>query len=205
MVDGRCQLFRTNRVVGRILTVFIGLTIHASALDACSGDNRREALRPVLTSGRILFHQVRCATEFASYNDKCVVQHAAFHEISKQPGQGLIETRQTIETPACRRYQLVARRKDGSTFPILLNNSTHRNEKGEVTGAFGFVTDLTPILEAQRAVAESERDLRGILDDLQDTYYRTDSQGIVTRASRSGKQLLGYDAEEYVGRPRAAP
>jgi diguanylate cyclase (GGDEF)-like protein/PAS domain S-box-containing protein len=107
---------------------------------------------------------------------------------------------QRIETTDRRRYQLVARRKDGSTFPILLNNSTHRNEKGEVTGAFGFVTDLTPIVEAQRAVAESERDLRGILDDLQDTYYRTDSQGIVTRASRSVKQLLGYDAEEYVGR-----
>jgi diguanylate cyclase (GGDEF)-like protein/PAS domain S-box-containing protein len=123
--------------------------------------------------------------------------------VTEESRAELIAQMQRIETTDRRRYQLVARRKDGSTFPILLNNSTHRNEKGEVTGAFGFVTDLTPILEAQRAVAESERDLRGILDDLQDTYYRTDSSGIITRASRSVEQLLGYTAEEMLGRKLA--
>ncbi len=123
--------------------------------------------------------------------------------VTEESRAELIAQMQRIETTDRRRYQLVARRKDGSTFPILLNNSTHRNEKGEVTGAFGFVTDLTPIVEAQRAVAESERDLRGILDDLQDTYYRTDSSGIITRASRSVEQLLGYTAEEMLGRKLA--
>ena len=112
----------------------------------------------------------------------------------------LIAQMQRIDTTDRRRYQLVAQRKDGTTFPILLNNTTHRTENGEVAGSFGFITDLTPIVDAQRAVAESERDLRGILDDLQDTYYRTDSKGIVTRASRSVKQLLGYEVEEFVGR-----
>jgi diguanylate cyclase (GGDEF)-like protein/PAS domain S-box-containing protein len=120
--------------------------------------------------------------------------------IAEESRGELIAQMQRIDNTDHRRYQLLARRKDGSTFPILLNNSTHRNEKGEVVGSFGFITDLTPVIEAQRAIAESERDLRGILDDLQDTYYRTDSKGIVTRASRSVKQLLGYEVEEFVGR-----
>jgi len=112
----------------------------------------------------------------------------------------LIKQMQRIESTDRRRYQLIAQRKDGSTFPILLNNTTHRNARGEVTGAFGFITDLTPIMAAQQAVAESERELRGILDDLQDTYYRTDRDGIIVRASRSVERLLGYTVEEVLGR-----
>jgi len=123
--------------------------------------------------------------------------------ITEESRADLIAQMQRIDTTDHRRFQLIARRKNGTTFHILLNNTTHRNEKGEVVGSFGFVTDLTPIVEAQRAVAESERDLRGILDDLQDTYYRTDINGIVTRASRSVEQLLGYTAEEMLGRKLA--
>ena len=123
--------------------------------------------------------------------------------ITEQSRAELIAQMQRIETTNRRRFQLIARRKDGTTFPILLNNSTHRNEQGEPVGSFGFITDLTPIIEAQRAVAESERELRGILDDLQDTYYRTDASGVIVRASRSVEQLLGYTAGEMLGRKLA--
>jgi len=122
-----------------------------------------------------------------------------FDFITEESQADLAAQIRRIDTTDHRRFQLKARRKDGSTFPILLNNSTHRNEQGEVVGSFGFITDLTPIFEAQRAVAESERELRGILDDLQDTYYRTDSNGLVTRVSRSVKELLGYEVDEFVG------
>ncbi len=102
-----------------------------------------------------------------------------------------------------RRYQLVGQRKDGGSFPILLNTTTHRNAHGEVVGSFGFVTDLTPIVAAQQAVAESEHELRAILDNLQDTYYRTDVDGRIVRVSPSVRQLLGYAPEELLGRPMA--
>ena len=123
--------------------------------------------------------------------------------IAEESRAELIAQMQRIDTTDRRRYQLLARRKDGTIFPILLNNTTHRNEKGEIVGSFGFITDLTPIVEAQRAVAESERELRGILDDLQDTYYRTDQTGSIVRASRSVEQLLGYTAGEMLGRKLA--
>jgi diguanylate cyclase (GGDEF)-like protein/PAS domain S-box-containing protein len=115
----------------------------------------------------------------------------------------LIRQMQRIETTDHRRYQLTAKRKDGSTFPILLNNTTHRNSQGEVVGAFGFITDLTPIVAAQQAVAESERELRRILDSMQDTYYRTDAEGKLLRLSPGVQILLGYMPDEAIGRKLA--
>lgn len=106
-----------------------------------------------------------------------------------------------IESSEHRRYQLMGRHKAGATFPVLLNTTTHRNRQGEVVGSFGFITDLMPIVAAQRLVAESERELRDILDNLQDTYYRADTNGCLTRVSPSVLQLLGYLPEELLGRP----
>ena len=115
----------------------------------------------------------------------------------------LIEQMRRIESSEHRRYQLMAQHKAGATFPVLLNTTTHRNRKGEVVGSFGFITDLMPIVAAQRLVAESERELREILDNLQDTYYRTDPEGRLTRISPSMQQLLGYAPDEMLGKPLA--
>jgi diguanylate cyclase (GGDEF)-like protein/PAS domain S-box-containing protein len=138
--------------------------------------------------------------ELFGYAREDFIGHSPFEFVTEESRAELIAQGMRSESTERRRYQLTAKRKDGSTFPILLNNSTHRDENGKVLGAFGFITDLTPIVDAQRAVAESERELRGVLDDLQDTYYRTDQNGIVVRASKSVVRLLGYAPDEMIGR-----
>jgi diguanylate cyclase (GGDEF)-like protein/PAS domain S-box-containing protein len=115
----------------------------------------------------------------------------------------LVAQIRSIETTEHRRYQVVAQRKDGSKFPVLLNNTSYRDSSGAVSGSFGFITDLTSLVEAQQAVAASERELQGILDNMQDTYYRTDASGRLVRASRSVQNLLGYTPEEVLGKPLA--
>ena len=46
---------------------------------------------------------------------------------------------------------------------------------------------------------KSKRELQGILDNLQDTYYRTDVDGVLEFVSSSVEPLLGYKSEELVG------
>jgi diguanylate cyclase (GGDEF)-like protein/PAS domain S-box-containing protein len=115
----------------------------------------------------------------------------------------LIRQMQSIESTEHRHYRVFGRRKDGSTFPMLLNNTSFKDAGGAVVGAFGFVTDLTSLVEAEHAVAASERELQRILDHMQDTYYRTDASGRIMRASQSVMKLLGVTPEEIQGRPLA--
>jgi diguanylate cyclase (GGDEF)-like protein/PAS domain S-box-containing protein len=53
--------------------------------------------------------------------------------------------------------------------------------------------------DRRAALAASEHELRTILDNMQDTYYRTDRDGRVVRASESATQLLGYVPDDVLG------
>lgn len=48
-------------------------------------------------------------------------------------------------------------------------------------------------------LAESESKLRAILDNMQDTYYRTDTDGRIVLASESATRLLGYSPNQVIG------
>ena len=51
----------------------------------------------------------------------------------------------------------------------------------------------------EKDLSISKRELKGILDNLQDTYYRTDADGVLVFVSSSVQPLLGYTPEELVG------
>ncbi|MCH8135836.1 MAG: PAS domain S-box protein, partial [Proteobacteria bacterium] len=51
------------------------------------------------------------------------------------------------------------------------------------------------------AVRESEAIYRGILENMADTYYRTDKNGLITMLSPSVIELLGYSPDELLGKP----
>ena len=53
------------------------------------------------------------------------------------------------------------------------------------------------------ATKTSDKDLSSILDNMQDTYYRTDLEGRLILMSRSAKQLLGYSPNELLGKQLA--
>lgn len=63
---------------------------------------------------------------------------------------------------------------------------------------FGIARQHRNAIERERraALVASERELRAILDNMQDTYFRTDIGGRIVRASESATQLLGYAPAE---------
>jgi len=54
-------------------------------------------------------------------------------------------------------------------------------------------------IHASEKLEASEKELRNIFHNMQDTFYRTDNEGTITRLSESVEQLLGYEIDELIG------
>jgi diguanylate cyclase (GGDEF)-like protein/PAS domain S-box-containing protein len=73
-----------------------------------------------------------------------------------------------------------------------------RDRSGQISGLIGVAMDVTERRRAQEALRESEEKFRRIFDNVYDTYYRTDAQGIITEISPSVERY-GYTPEELIG------
>ncbi|MEE8247818.1 MAG: PAS domain S-box protein, partial [Alphaproteobacteria bacterium] len=67
-------------------------------------------------------------------------------------------------------------------------------------GTLTLITDITELKLRERELRESEERYRAILDNMVDTFYRTDQEGRIVMASRSATELLGYPVDELIGR-----
>ncbi|MEZ5017409.1 MAG: PAS domain S-box protein [Flavipsychrobacter sp.] len=92
-------------------------------------------------------------------------------------------------------------RKDGSTFPVQLVVTAVRNENEEISGFLGVATDISVITETQKALAAEEKKYRTIFENVQDVFYRTDYDGLITEISPSIEKYSGMKREELIGRP----
>jgi two-component system, sensor histidine kinase and response regulator len=77
-------------------------------------------------------------------------------------------------------------------------------ENGIVKGLYGFVSDVTPLKQAQMGKEKVLMQLQDIVDAAKDfAIIETDEHGLVTLFSRGAEILLGYSAEEIIGKANA--
>jgi PAS domain S-box-containing protein len=88
---------------------------------------------------------------------------------------------------------------------LFFTASVIKDSRGNVIGAVETLEDITDIKIKEEELRAGEEKYRSILDDMQDTYYRSDKEGNLIMLSPSGVRLLGYNsADEMVGKPIAA-
>ena len=61
--------------------------------------------------------------------------------------------------------------------------------------------DITDRKQMEVALKRSEQDVRTILDNIIETFYRTDSEGNMEMCSAAVEGLLGYTPDELIGKP----
>jgi PAS domain S-box-containing protein len=93
------------------------------------------------------------------------------------------------------RYQ----RKDGSPLWVLMSESELMDEDLNYAGGLSMVTDVTELKEAEAAA----RSLAAIVEHATEPILSTDNEDIITSWNLAADALLGYTAEEVIGRPVA--
>ena len=68
-----------------------------------------------------------------------------------------------------------------------------------VVGRVWSFRDVTEQRRAEETLRKSEKEYRAILDNMLDTYYRTDAEGRMIMSSPAVSSLLGYSLEELSG------
>jgi PAS domain S-box-containing protein len=91
-------------------------------------------------------------------------------------------------------------RKNGSRFFANVVVTPIRDEKGDLMGFAKVTRDVTEREEAQRALRETEQQLRLLLGGIVDhAIYMLDPNGIITSWNAGAEKIKGYSADEIIG------
>jgi len=100
--------------------------------------------------------------------------------------------------------ELMAKKKDGSTFEVQLSASMVKDKTGKPSCMMVSLVDVTERRKTGQSLKESEEKYRGLVELAPDGIVAVNAEGAVTSANRSFLTLLGYDSEEgVVGKPFA--
>ncbi len=91
-------------------------------------------------------------------------------------------------------------RKDGCVRWVTSVLVAHRDGQGNLFSYDGLIRDITERKLAEEALAESEKRFRNIAESMADWIWEVDSKGVYTYVSSNVESLLGYRAEEVLGK-----
>ena len=91
-------------------------------------------------------------------------------------------------------------RKDGSKCFVETVVSLITDSNNVKTGFRGIARDVTERKLAEKALVESEKKYRNILENIEDGYFEVDIAGNITFSNESTCRIIGYPADEFIGR-----
>jgi diguanylate cyclase (GGDEF)-like protein/PAS domain S-box-containing protein len=90
-------------------------------------------------------------------------------------------------------------RKDSTTFSVLVSATAVKDEAGNFLMSRTTLFDITEVKRLQKAIAESEKRFRTILEEMNDSYFELDLVGNFTFVNNAFCRVLRVTREEVVG------
>ena len=90
--------------------------------------------------------------------------------------------------------------KDNKTILCDWYNTPLIDDNGNTIGVASLVLDITEAKLAEEALEESEKRFKDIAENMADWIWETDSKGVYTYVSSNVESILGYTADEVIGK-----
>ena len=109
--------------------------------------------------------------------------------------QSLIEKQEFVKD-----LELEFKRKMGEKIAVLVTAHTKRDGKGEIVGYEGLMIDVSERKRMERELKEANEFLTNLIEGSVDAIFVTDVKGNILIFNRGAEDILGYRAEEVVGK-----
>lgn len=99
-----------------------------------------------------------------------------------------------------RNAEVIVERPDGSRIIALVNIRPLKDHGGSIQGAINCFQDVSARKEIEREVTRKNQDLEDFFENSAIGLHIVSGKGIILRANKAELELLGYPADEYIGR-----
>lgn len=99
-----------------------------------------------------------------------------------------------------RNGEVIMERPDGTRFTALVNIRALRDHQGNIQGAINCFQDISAHKAIEEEVQRRTSDVEDFFENSAVGLHIVSGEGIILRANQAELDLLGYTAEEYVGR-----
>ncbi len=92
--------------------------------------------------------------------------------------------------------EIIARKKDGSEFPVLLSTAFIWDEEGNLADNITIIKDITERKKVEEKLKKSEERYRTLVETSNDMIFTVDSRGNFLFTNKAFEKILGYSDEE---------
>jgi PAS domain S-box-containing protein len=96
--------------------------------------------------------------------------------------------------------EVVVERMDGTRRTVLVDIEALRDGQGRITGAINCFRDISERKRAEEEVLRGRRDLEDFFEHSPVGLHLVAGDGTILRANQAELDMLGYTADEYIGR-----
>ncbi|MFW9903347.1 MAG: PAS domain S-box protein [Candidatus Thorarchaeota archaeon] len=133
------------------------------------------------------------------YADKSKVLGKLITEFISKP-EIFLKTREVLLKEGSWMGELIAKKSDGTPFPIEISISLIRSVSGEPHSLFASMIDITERKQAEKAVRESKEKYQMLVEKLQEGVLLENAKGQISFINPRTADLLGYTKEELLGK-----